>query len=169
MWIEKKMKRETSKNVKRKSEAVWAQRYERMLKQKIRKLQKKIANKKKNMRDQVISNLTKDRLEGDIIIFPKLNFHNFSFRVLRRIGSNLSICSLVDSLHHKCKEKGIILAHFNESQTTRCCSLCGEPNFEIGSKKWFMCPQNDCGNSKDRDVDACLTFAIKTALILGDN
>ena len=77
----------------------------------------------------------------------------------KRIASALSFYKFKQRLAYKCTIYNVGFKEVNEAYTSKTCSVCGNVDNNLGSKKIYDC--NKCTNKMDRDVNGarCILFA----------
>lgn len=90
-------------------------------------------------------------LIGDMSIKSIISCENNLNKMTKRIGSSLRFYQFKQRLKYKCSVHGIGYKEVDESYTSKMCSVCGEINDNLGSKKIYDCP--NCPNVMDRDVN----------------
>ncbi len=95
------------------------------------------------------------------VLIPKLNFHNFR-GMNKKTKSKMAClrhCEFVDILISKSREYGCKVIGVTEEWTSKVCSCCGNPKFDLGSNKEYNC--NVCGNVFDRDINGARNILLK--------
>ena len=98
----------------------------------------------------------------NIILIPKMNFHNFK-KMTKRTKTKMALwnhCSFVDKLIDKSKEfKNCSVRVVQEDYTSKTCGNCGFIKEDLGRARTFNC--NKCLVSMDRDTCGSRNILLK--------
>jgi len=79
----------------------------------------------------------------------------------KRVANMLNLFKFKEKLKYKCSYTETKYKLENESYTSKCCSSCGYQNNNLGSAKFYICPQ--CNVTIGRDVNGALNILLKSA------
>ena len=132
----------------------------RILKDKIRKLRKRIHYYKIEMRNKVANIITK---EYDLILMPKLDIKSLSAKTTRRLKTktvrmllNARHAEFFKHLKNKALEQGVKFLQVREEYTSQTCPCCGCLN---KCDELYKC--RNCEFCQDRDVVGALNILLK--------
>lgn len=145
----------------------------------LNKIKSKLAKKKKNKyRIKLAYNRARERISNmisdlhnktikyllsnyDLILIPKLNFHNFKAmnKKTKAKFATLSHCKFIEKMKTKSISMNKIVISPTEEYTSKTCSNCGILNRKLGANKNFKCDK--CGLEADRDINASKNILLK--------
>jgi len=136
------------------------------LKNKIAKIEDKIAKKREYNTHQISSYVSKNE-KFDTIVIEDLNVKG----MLKNKRSSKSITNgnmgeLKRQIEYKCDWYGKNVVKVNRwYASTKTCSVCGE-KYEVGEKRTWVCPK--CGTKHDRDINAAINIKEEGIRILSE-
>ena len=100
------------------------------------------------------------------ILIPKLNFHDFKNMNKKTKSKMMSLrhCEFVDLLISKSREYNCKVMVVTEEWTSKTCTCCGTPKYDLGSDKTYNC--GTCKNILDRDVNGARNILLKYLTLL---
>ena len=125
-----------------------------------KRLRKKVANLKTEMRNQCANFISK---RYDVVMMPKLETGKLSIKSSRRLKTNTvramlnaGHSKLFESIRSKCLENGSKFLHVREEFTSKTCPSCGHLN---SCDEIYNCQK--CAFKHDRDITGALNIMLK--------
>jgi putative transposase len=131
----------------------------------------KVSNQMKDLNHKLSRKLVN---KFDLIAFEKLETSKMVKKTNKKVGKYtrdgmLKACwtQQVQFTTYKVQETGKWIVFVNPHNTSKRCSKCGEINEKLKDEELFICPNSECDNELDRDVNAAKNILWKAQVKLG--
>lgn len=131
-------------------------------KKKLRRIQIRVENIRRDFHHKVANWLTKNYTAVIIGKLPKgiISRDRSLPKVVKRAYNNLGHYKFRCCLKEKCQQRGVVYQEINEAYTSKTCTCCGRLN-DVGSSETYTCTCRP-GQAWDRDVQGARNILLKS-------